>query len=294
MKTQTNTQPNRPGFSHPLPLSIAALLAVACATAPTKEEQRLLDTPSPAQAANEKLKTALAAPHRSAENKARDKYRHPLTTLAFFGLQDNHTVLEMFPGPGWYTEVLAPVLRDNGKLLVTSADPNGDPEDYQVKRAKELDALVATHPAVFDNLGKVIIDSKDVKLGAPGTVDMVLVFRSLHGWVQGGTADKILSEIFAVLKPGGTLGIEGHRGKEGTPLDGGYMPESMAIELVKRAGFELAEKAEINANPKDTKDHPKGVWTLPPSYALGDQDREKYTAIGESDRFTLRFVKPAR
>lgn len=278
-----------------LPLFGGLLAISACATTgPSKEEAKLLDQPSPTQNANEKVLAAMAAPHRSPENKARDKYRHPSQTLAFFGLQDNFTVLEMFPGGGWYTEILAPTLRDNGKLLVTSADTNGNPEDYQVKRAKEMDVLFAAHPEVFDKVGKVIIDVKEPKLGENNSVDMVLVFRSLHGWVEGGSADKFLSAIFNVLKPGGAFGIEGHRGNPGTKPGGGYMPEQTAIDLIKAAGFELAEKSEVNANSADTKDYPKGVWTLPPTFAAGDQDRDKYAKIGESDRFTLRFVKPKK
>lgn len=278
----------------PLLLSLGVLLFGACASTPSREERALLDAPSPTEAANDKLAAAANAAHRSPENRGRDKYRHPQATLAFLGLQDNFTVLEMYPGGGWYTELLAPVLRERGKLLVTSSDPNGDPESYQVKRAKELDALLTAHPEVFDKVQKVIIDDKNLSLGAPNSVDMVLVFRSLHGWVQGGSADKHLSEIYKVLKPGGIFGIEGHRGKEGQEPAGGYIPEAMAIDLIQSAGFKLDGKSEVNANPNDTKDYAKGVWTLPPNFAEGDKDREKYAAIGESDRFTLRFVKPAQ
>ena len=275
-------------------LPLGLLLIGGCASTQTKEERALLDAPSPTEAANEKLSAAVTAAHRSPENRARDKYRHPQATLAFFGLQDNFTVLEMYPGGGWYTELLAPVLRERGKLLVTSSDPNGDPESYGVKRAKELDTLLKAHPEVFDEVEKVIIDDKNLSLGAANSVDMVLVFRSLHGWVQGGSADKHLSEIFRVLRPGGIFGIEGHRGKDGKEPAGGYIPETKAIELIQSAGFKLDGKSEVNANPNDTKDYPKGVWTLPPNFAEGDKDREKYAAIGESDRFTLRFVKPAQ
>lgn len=282
----------RDSLSWRLPATLAALILCACASTPSKEERALLEAPSPTEAANEKLASAMSAPHRSAENRARDKYRHPQATLAFFGLQDDFTVLEMYPGGGWYTELLAPVLRERGKLLVTSADPNGDPESYGVKRAKELDALLGAHPEVFDKVEKVIIDDKNLKLGAPGSVDMVVVFRSLHGWVNGGSAEKHLAAIFEVLEPGGIFGIVGHRANEGQEPKGGYLPESMVVDLIKSAGFEPAGRSEVNANPNDTKDYPKGVWTLPPNFAEGDVDRDKYAAIGESDRFTLRFVKP--
>lgn len=277
-----------------LMLPLLGLLGACATQGPTKEQQQLLDAPSPTQRANEKVLAAIASPIRSPENKARDKARHPSQTLAFFGLQDNFTVLELYPGGGWYTEILAPVLRDNGKLIVSTVDTNGDPEDHQVQGAKAVDALFAAHPEAFDKVGKVIVDGKAPAFGADNSVDMVLVFRSLHGWVGGGIADKMLVAIHKVLKPGGTFGIEGHRGKPGAEPNGGYLAEDMAISLIKSAGFELAEKSEINANPRDTKDHPKGVWNLPPSFAGGDEEREKYAKIGESDRFTLRFVKPAK
>ncbi|MCG5051599.1 MAG: methyltransferase domain-containing protein [Myxococcales bacterium] len=289
--TRSSQCPGGPGLA--LAALFIGLSACATASAPSADEQKLLDAPSPTQRANEKALAALSGAHRAAENKARDKYRHPAPTLAFFGLQDDFTVLELWPGGGWYTEILAPVLRDNGKLLVTSADPNGDPEDYQVKRAKELDALFAAHPQVYDKVGKVIIDPKTLSFGSPHSVDMVLAFRSLHNWMGANVADTVLREIYEVLKPGGTFGLVGHRGPPDTEPAGGYVSEAQAIELVKSAGFVLAEKSELNANPLDTKDHPKGVWTLPPNFALGEENRDKYAAIGESDRFTLRFVKPA-
>jgi len=242
-----------------------------------------------------KITAALAGAHRSEKNSARDQYRHPAQTLAFFGLKDNMTVLELSPGGGWYTEVLAPVMRESGKLKVTSSDPSGDPEKYGVKRAKELQELKAAHPDVFDKLELQIVSDDVVEgftLGEPNSVDLAVSFRSLHGWADGEAATHMLKAVFNVLKPGGTFGLVDHRANVGGELKGGYIPEAMAIELCEKAGLKLVEKSEVNANPKDTKDYEKGVWALPPSLSNGDTDRDKYVAIGESDRFTLKFVKP--
>lgn len=249
--------------------------------------------PAPDQTA-EKIKTALAGTHRSEKNRARDVYRHPLETLTFFGLRDDMTVIELWPGAGWYTEVLAPVLKDRGKLFVTSVDPAGDPNDYNTKRAKEMQALMASAPEAMGKLQLAIIAPPDrFEFGPPNSADMVVTFRNLHGWITGKTVDKVLAASFAVLKPGGILGVVEHRAKPGMDVKSGYVEEAEAIRLVEAAGFKLVEKSEINANPKDTKDYPEGVWTLPPSLRLKDVDRDKYLAIGESDRMTLKFVKPA-
>jgi len=242
-----------------------------------------------------KITAALAGPHRSEKNRARDQYRHPAETLGFFGLKDSMTVLELSPGAGWYTEVLAPVLRDSGKLKVTSADPNGNPENYGVKRAKEMLALKEAHPEVFDKVElQIVANEIDEKyaFGEANSVDMVVSFRSLHGMADSDKANHWLKAVFNVLKPGGTFGLVDHRANVGGEVKGGYLPEALAIELCEKAGLKLVEKSEINANPKDTKDYEKGVWALPPSLSNGDTDKDKYLAIGESDRFTLKFVKP--
>jgi predicted methyltransferase len=244
-------------------------------------------------ATSEKLRAALAGAHRSEANRARDVYRHPVETLSFFGLRDDMTVVELWPGGGWYTEVLGPVLKDRGKLIVTSYDPNGPPEAYNTKRAKELEALIESKRAVVGNVQVAIVAPPDqLELGPPASADVVLTFRNLHNWITGKIADQVLAAAFRVLKPGGVLGVVEHRARPGQDIKSGYVEESVAIALAERAGFRLVARSEINANPKDTKDYPEGVWTLPPTLRLGDRDRAKYLAIGESDRMTLRFVKP--
>jgi predicted methyltransferase len=272
----------------------ASLAIAACAS----QSSTLQDSPPPAAAVPDgtadKIKAVLAAGHRSEQNRARDPYRRPLETLTFFGLRDDMRVVELWPGGGWYTELLAPVLKEKGQLIVTSSDPEGPPESYSTKRAKELRELLDKNAETFGGVQVAIIAPPEkLELGPPGSADMVLTFRNLHSWITGNTADKVLAAAYAVLKPGGVLGVVEHRGNFGQDIKSGYVEEAEAIRLCEAAGFKLVEKSEINANPKDTKDHPQGVWTLPPTLRLGDQDREKYVAIGESDRMTLKFVKPA-
>ncbi len=250
-------------------------------------------------ATDAKLRTSLAGAQRTEREKARDVYRHPLQTLEFFGLHDDMTVVEISPGGGWYTAVLAPVLRDRGKLFVAGGDPNGDPKSEGTQNAKELLARFQAAPQAFDKVQAVVVaEDKPWVFGAPESADMVLTFRNFHNWVGGPMVDKVLGAALAVLKHGGVLGLVDHRAKAGTPVDPkvidatGYVPEAYVIDTVEKLGFKLAGKAEINANPRDTKDYPKGVWTLPPTYERGSEDHAKYEAIGESDRMTLRFVKP--
>lgn len=242
------------------------------------------------------LKAVLASPHRQPGNAARDAFRHPRETLEFFGLKPTSSVLEYGPGGGWFTELLAPALAQRGKLFVTSesADPASGPRSVYGYR---LQLLFATSPELYGKVQTIVIDAKQPKLGLEGQLDLVLVLRELHNIVNEGALDATLSEFRRALKPGGVLGIEGHRASANAePLSSsklGYLPEAWAIQKIEAAGFKLSAKSEINANPRDTKDYAEGVWTLPPSYRLGDKDREKYAAIGESDRFTLRFVKSA-
>ena len=208
------------------------------------------------------------------------------------------TVVEISPGEGWYTAVLAPVLRDHGKLVVAGGDPNGDPKSEGTKHAQALLDRFQKMPQAFDKVQSIVLKDNVWVLGAPESADMVLTFRNFHNWVEDGTTDKVLAAAFKVLKHGGVLGVTEHRANPGAPTDAktvgdtGYMPEDAVVKLVEGAGFKLAGRSEVNANPRDTKDYPKGVWTLPPVYALGDTDHAKYEAIGESDRMTLRFVKP--
>jgi predicted methyltransferase len=265
-----------------------ALLAAAPAFAATES--------SPATVA--KLKQAIDSPQRKPEDRARDAWRHPQETLLFFGIEPDMKVLELWPGGGWYTEILAEFLAPDGKLAATNFDPDGPADKPTTRYGKEFAAMLAADPARFGAIEVVEVDPPArLVFGADGAYDMVLTFRNNHGWINGGYHDAVYAEAFRVLKPGGVLGVVQHRAKEGAdPVASaktGYVPEAYVIAAAERAGFELAGRSEVNANPKDTTDHPEGVWTLPPNYRLGDVDRAKYEAIGESDRMTLKFVKPA-
>ncbi|QCB56519.1 methyltransferase domain-containing protein [Sphingopyxis sp. PAMC25046] len=238
------------------------------------------------------IAAAVAAPTRTAANVARDPYRHPAETLAFFGVKPGDTVVELWPGGGWYTEILAPLTKAGGGTLYVAA-----PWERGLNRIKEKQAAdAATYGAL--KLAEFPATGAGTKV-ADGSVDVVLTFRNVHNWRFGGadkTADAF-KQIFAMLKPGGTLGVVEHRLNESDDSakeeKSGYMKKSSIVAFAEAAGFELAGESEINANPKDTKDYPKGVWTLPPNLTEGETDRAKYVAIGESDRMTLKFVKPA-
>ena len=244
------------------------------------------------------IRAAVAGPNRSEANRKRDVYRHPIETLSFFGLKPDMTVVEMFPGQGWYTEILAPLLADHGKLIVTSVDPNGPQDKPGFKAAHDLQERFKAQPELFGKVQVTRIDPPgNFALGPDGSADMVLTFRSVHDWVRDGVADKVFAAMFKVLKPGGTLGLVAHVSPNADPAQAGktgYLTEGYVIELAKKAGFTLAARSDVNANPKDTHDWPEGVWTLPPTYRLGDKNRDLYAMIGESDRMTLRFVKPGK
>lgn len=248
--------------------------------------------------ADSALDAALAGEHRSEANRARDAYRHPVETLGFFGIAPDMTVVELWPGRGWYTEVLAPYLRDKGKLYAAHFPAQSEVEYYQ-KGLAAFKAMLAANPALYDRVVLTELGPPDSVAVAPATsADAVLTFRNMHNWMGQGNDVKVMQAAFAALKPGGVLGVVEHRAAANATAeqvkDSGYMTEDMVIKAAEAAGFVLEAKSEINANPRDTRDHPKGVWTLPPSLALGDTDREKYVAIGESDRMTLRFRKPAQ
>jgi predicted methyltransferase len=242
------------------------------------------------------LSAAVSAPNRSAANRARDKYRSPAATLAFFGMKPGDTVVEIWPGGGWYTEILAPYLKEKGKLIV--APPQ--------RRAENVTKFLATNPAAY---AKVTVANFPSVLGgtgvAPGTADMVVTFRNVHNWKIGSghptEADysaAAFAELYAMLKPGGVLGIEDHRLNEAQDgkleRSSGYLKVSTVRALAEKAGFKFAGASEINANAKDSKDYPEGVWTLPPTFAEGEKAKARYAAIGESDRMTLKFVKPGK
>ncbi len=243
------------------------------------------------------LKVLLASAHRQPGNAERDKYRHPRETLGFFGVEPASHVLEYSPGGGWYTELLAPLLATRGKLFVTSDDPNGPPNEHSLSGYR-VKLLLDTSPELYGKVEPLRFDPRSPSLPLDGTLDTVLVIRELHNLVNDGTLDAWLAAFKHALKPHGVLGIVDHRAAVSADVTRtsklGYVPEAWAIEKVEAAGFTLSAKSEVNANPKDTKDYPDGVWTLPPTYRLGDQDRAKYAAIGESDRFTLRFVNDTR
>ena len=249
------------------------------------------------------LSEAIAGSWRDPKNTVRDQYRHPLETLSFFNVATNETVLEITPGAtGWYSEILAPYLRDGGKYIAAQVDPmaaaEGASRDRQQKTMDDLKARLAKYPAQFDRVQIAGFDPKQPTFAAAVSVDTVLTFRNVHNWVGGGVADAFFTGFYAALKPGGTLGVVEHRAKPGTDIEvmkkSGYLTEQLVIDLATKAGFVLDARSEVNANPKDTADHPNGVWTLPPVNRHDAADAAMYQAIGESDRMTLRFVKPAR
>ena len=239
------------------------------------------------------FKPLLSTSYRSPGNVARDPYRHPAETLAFFGVRPDSTVVEILPGSsGYYMEILAPWLKDKG--LYIGANRDGSQPQYQADHDKLLQRL-RKEPDLY---GKVLVTPfrADRHAIAPaGSADVVISFRNLHNWMEQGELQESLKAFYLALKPGGILGIVDHRGRtdqtQAQQIASGYVRQDVAIVLIEQAGFKLQASSEANANPKDSKDHPEGVWTLPPSYRLKDKDREKYAAIGESDRFTLRFVK---
>jgi predicted methyltransferase len=275
-----------------------SLAAISCGGGSTPAAQAPATQASPETEA--KLAQIITGNQRTADERARDAYRHPRETLEFFGVRENMTVVELSASKGWYTAILGPLLTPQGKLAVTSADPNGPADSEGTKNAKSLQDRISKDPTSFGKVTTIVTNWKkdEVSLGPDGSADMVLTFRNLHGWIASGIADKVLAASFKVLKSGGTLGVEEHRAKPDASSDPkvigetGYVPEAYVVKLAEKAGFKIAGASEINANPKDTKDYPKGVWTLPPTLELGDKDKDKYVAIGESDRMTLKFVKP--
>ncbi|MBI80693.1 MAG: methyltransferase [Gammaproteobacteria bacterium] len=227
------------------------------------------------------LKDSIKSDDRTPAYKARDVFRHPYETLTFFGIEPDMTVVELNPGGGWYTEILANYIHYPGTLIAAQGN-------YYLDRfKKKIDSN--------SMYGRVELVGLDSKLADPNSVDAVITFRNLHNWL-GPKMESIFKNSFVALKPGGIFGVVEHRAEPGTGIDlmksSGYVTEELAIEVAIKSGFELVAKSEINANSKDTKNHPKGVWTLPPSLRLKDVDREKYSSIGESDRMTLLFRKP--
>ena len=268
-----------------LGVALAAAIALAgCASSPSTRTTTAT-----------RIDSILAGNHRSAANRARDAYRHPRQTLLFFGLRPEMTVVEITPNPGWYTEVLAPLLREHGRYI--AALPQEGADEYSPRELAEFRAKLESAPQLYDKV-EIAPFRPGQPIVADGTVDMVVTFRNIHNWMARNDTEQAFASMYRALKPGGVLGVVEHRAPAAQTQDsrarGGYVGEAYAIKLIESQGFRLVATSEINANPKDTKDYPRGVWTLPPTYAEGDKDRDRYSAIGESDRFTLKFVKPRR
>lgn len=258
-----------------------------------------LEKPVAIKEAPKALREAVAAEHRSPEFRERDRYRHPLETLEFFGVEPNMSVVELWPGAGWYTEILAPYLRQRGNYIAAAFVLDENSPRYQLRLNEVLRNKLRAHPALYDRAQLTTLGPPDHWQIAPeGSADRVLSFRNVHNWLAGDYAPQVFAAAYRALKPGGLFCIVEHRAWPGSSLEqmkkSGYVTEEEVYRLAEEAGFLALSGSEINANPKDSKDYPEGVWTLPPTLALKDQDREKYLAIGESDRMTLRFVKPAK
>lgn len=249
-----------------------------------------------AQGADSLIDQAMVGDHRAEVNKARDKYRHPKETLLFFGLRPDMAVVEISPSRGWYTEILAPALRDRGQYYAAVSVVTEKTPDALKKNDADYRGMLAAAPDLYGKVKLSVISPGSLQVAPPGSADLVLTFRNVHNWAKAGTAEAMFKAFYDALKSGGTLGVVEHRAKPDASfqqqIDTGYMTEAYVVETARKSGFKLVNKSEINANPKDTKDYPGGVWTLPPTLRYGDQDRDKYLAIGESDRMTLKFVKP--
>ncbi len=267
-----------------LSLRVRSLIAAAAITA--------MGYATASTAANAALAAAVANPARPASAVARDKSRHPVEELTFFGITPKMNVVELWPGGGYWTDILGPYLAPSGHYTVALPVPGGEEDSgvarFRTRIAAEKDRLGTIHEST--------LGPGHFEIAPPGSADLVVTFRNLHNWMSDGYADQALAACFTALKPGGILGIEEHRGRKDVVQDpkgeNGYVRQDYAIAMAKKAGFVLIGSSEINANPRDTKDWPKGVWTLPPSLALGEKDRDKYIAIGEGDNFVLKFQKP--
>ena len=293
----------------PLVLSLGLVLAACGQSEAPAPDASAAAEPATAPAAAEpaapemsKIEKVIAGAQRSEANRARDAFRHPQQTLDFFMVSGTETVLEITPGGGWYTEILAPYLKGSGKLIAAVIDPATASERarayYTESNQKFRDKLAAD----ADSYGEVQVvefNSAEPVFGEPESVQRVLTFRNVHNWSNAGSDQAMFDAFFAVLEPGGVLGVVEHRAAEGASkedsMKSGYVSEAEVIAMAEKAGFVLDASSEVNANPADTKDHPSGVWNLPPNLRMseGDEDKAKYEAIGESDRMTLRFMKPS-
>jgi predicted methyltransferase len=284
---------------HFLLLSALTTCLGACASSPTSTQTVPAEAPSATTVTGtgDAITTVLAGAWRDPGNVARDQYRHPRATLEFFGVQPDATVIEITPGGGWYAEILAPYLRDDGHYVAAVWDDAiaGQPK-YRYDSNKSLRVKFASNTAVYGTPDVRVFNPAAPVFGPAASADVVLTFRNAHNWVADGNAEVYFKAFFDALKPGGTLGVADHRAMPGTSLEAmkasGYLTEELVLALAEGAGFKLDASSEINANPKDTADHPNGVWTLPPSNDHDAADDARYQAIGESDRMTLRFRKP--
>lgn len=283
MLTTRRTMPSSLSYSLLGALSCSLLMAVAgSATAQSDDTQR--------------LQALITAEHRSPENIARNAARHPVETLQFFGLASGQTVVEILPGGGWYSEIIAPFLNGNGVYYAAHFSPNSH-IGYQPPMLRDFQARIAGNPQVYGETRLThLYPPTEMEIAPPGSADLAMSFRNVHNWIMFGTQKEHFAAFYAALKPGGILGIVEHRAPPGSGMEvmetTGYVTQDYVIALATEAGFELVATSEINANPRDTKDHPEGVWTLPPTWRLGDVDRAKYATIGESDRMTVKFRKP--
>jgi len=266
----------------------AAVAAFVAFALPVAQAQDTTDTA---------LQKIIESSSRSPSSVARDPYRHPYEVLKFFGLRDDMTVVEILPGgaTAYWTEILAPYLREKGKYIAAIGD-NEAASDERRQMNTAFRAKLIADPHLYDRVQVNLFGSSRYDVAPANSADMVLTFRNVHNWMADGTADAMFQSFFKVLKPGGILGVEEHRANDDQPQDpqakSGYVRQDYIIALAEKAGFQFAGSSEINANPKDTKDYPGGVWTLPPNYKQGDHERAKFAAIGESDRSILKFVKP--
>ncbi|MDB5532098.1 MAG: Methyltransferase [Hyphomicrobiales bacterium] len=250
--------------------------------------------PSAGAEQTDRLAELIAGPQRSPGNKARDQYRHPYEVLKFFGMRDNSVIVEVLPGSaGYWTEILAPYVKDKGLYVAAGRDPTAS-AGYQADHAKML-AKYAADPANYGKVQVTPFHADTYEIAPPGSADFVLTFRNMHNWLERKEIDGALRSFHKALKPGGILGVADHRGRtdmsQEAQMKNGYVRQDFATDLIEKAGFKLIGTSEVKANPKDTKDYPEGVWSLPPTYREGDTNRAKYAAIGESDRFVLMFVK---
>ncbi len=255
----------------------------------------MLSSSAPSRGAELTLEQAAHAPNRSPDLVARDPARHPVEELRFFGVTQHSSVVEIWPGSGYWTEILAPFLHDHGAYHLAVDVPDGEPEGQNFAIGPKFAGRLDADPADYGRFRYDFFGAKQSDL-PQDSADVVLTFRNLHNWVNQGDETRLLTAIYRVLKPGGILGVEDHRGNPRLPQDPraayGYLRQDYAVALVERAGFKLVATSEIDANPRDTADYPRGVWALPPIYALGDKDRAHYQAIGEADNFVLKFRKP--